>query len=477
MSRAGFFGSWKSQRYGFQLTFTRMFMACLFIAMMTFNAVMYVREDLRFELFGFENTWIYICIAAELVILALLGFLSVNSYSLYCLEEECLRKEAELKWLHQLDAEKAASLINEYRKDLRKTDLDDKTRNILDGMYRLVCQIYPYVTDTDNRLKSVENSVGSLSARIPASAFKPIGDMTDIVKTVHTLTSTVLANFVELENKIASIKPVTNYGVIKQDTTSIADEVRSLHSLVGSLERIREDFIKAMANVSPPVRKSDARAGDFLERLSTIETSLADVIYWVKDLQENQNKSHKLLSNTNDVLKSERDLMRQMADKICQNESIGSEIRELKALLDRKNMTVEEIKKLIKQIKDSRQSDSVEANLFKGQLSQLLDRTEILDTIRAVIHKYAYLIDVSKGDLVEFLKIDDVLSQPVQVLNISREIANALVRNGLDRIECLTMHDASVISQKTRLGPKRMQMLEEALKSYAPELGFGMYKI
>ena len=261
----------------------------------------------------------YICIAAELVILALLGFLSVNSYSLYCLEEECLRKEAELKWQHQLDAEKAASLINEYRKDLRKTDLDDKTRNILDGMYRLVCQIYPYVTDTDNRLKSVENSVGSLSARIPASAFKSIGDMTDIVKTVHTLTSTVLANVVELENKIASIKPVTNYGVIKQDTTSIADEVRSLHSLVGSMERIREDFIKAMANVSPPVRKSDARAGDFLERLSTIETSLADVIYWVKDLQENQNKSHKLLSNTNDVLKSERDLMRQMADKICQN--------------------------------------------------------------------------------------------------------------------------------------------------------------
>lgn len=169
--------------------------------------------------------------------------------------------------------------------------------------------------------------------------------------------------------------------------------------------------------------------------------------------------------------------MRQMADKICQYELRGSEIRELKTMLDRKNVTVEEIKKLIKQLKDRRQSDSVEANLFKGQLSQLLDRTEILDTIRAVIHKYAYLIDVSKGDLVEFLKIDDVLSQPVQVLNTSREIANALVRNGLDRIECLTMHDASVISQKTRLGPKRMQMLEEALKSYAPELGFGMYKI
>ena len=140
-------------------------------------------------------------------------------------------------------------------------------------------------------------------------------------------------------------------------------------------------------------------------------------------------------------------------------------------------MTVQEIKKLIKKIKDSRPTDSVEVNLFKGQIAQLLDRTEILDTIRAVIHKYAYLIDVSKGDLVEFLKLDDVLSQPVQVLNISREITNALVRNGLDRIECLTMHDASVISQKTGLGPRRMQMLEDALKSYAPGLGLGMYKI
>lgn len=339
MSRAGFFGSWKSQRYGFQLTLTRVFMACLFIAMMAFNAVMYVKEDLRFELFGFEDTWIYVSIVAELVILALLGFLSVNSYSLYCLEEECLRKESKLGLLHQFD---------------------------------------------------MEDIVGSLSARIPSSAIKSI---------------------------------------------------------------------------------------DFLERLSAIESRLADVNSRMKALQENQNKSHKLLINTNDVLKSEREQMKHMADKICQYESIGSDIRELKTLLDRKNVNVEEIKKLIKQLKDSRQSDSVEVNLFKGQLSQLLDRTEILDTVRAVIHKYAYLIDVSKGDIVEFLKIDDVLSQPVQVLNISREITNALVRNGLDRIECLIMHDACVISQKTRLGPKRMQMLEGALKSYAPGLGFGMYKI
>ena len=339
MSRAGFFGSWKSQRYGFQLTFTRVFMACLFIAMMAFNAVMYVKEDLHFELFGFEDTWIYVSIVAELVILALLGFLSVNSYSLYCLEEECLQKESKLGLLHQFD---------------------------------------------------MEDIVGSLFARIPSSAIKSI---------------------------------------------------------------------------------------DFLERLSAIESCLADVNFRMKVLLENQDEFHQFLKNTNDALKSERGLIRQMTDKICQYESIGLEIRELKTQLDRKNVNIEEIKKLIKQLKDSRPSDSMEVNLFKGQLSQLLDRTEILDTVRAVIHKYAYLIDVSKGDIVEFLKIDDVLSQPVQVLNISREITNSLVRNGLDRIECLVKHDASVISQKTRLGPKRMQMLDEALKSYSPGLGFGMYKI
>ena len=339
MSRAGFFGSWKSQRYGFQLTVTRVFMACLFIAMMTFNAVMYVREDLRFKLFGFEDTWIYVCVVSELVILALLGFLSVNSYGLYCLEDEYLQKESEFEWRHQF--------------------------NIDDIVYRL-------------------------SSRIPSSAIKPI---------------------------------------------------------------------------------------DILDRLSIIESRLAEVNTRMKNLQDNQNEFNQFLKNSYDVLKSERGMIRQMTGKACQYESMGSDIRELKTMLNRKNMTVEEIKKLIKQIKDSRATDLMEVSLFKGQISQLLDRTEILDTVRAVIHKYAYLIDVSKGDIIEFLKIDDALSQPVQVLNVSREITNALVRNGLDRIECLVMHDASDISQKTRLGPRRMQMLEEALKSYAPGLGFGMYKI
>jgi hypothetical protein len=49
------------------------------------------------------------------------------------------------------------------------------------------------------------------------------------------------------------------------------------------------------------------------------------------------------------------------------------------------------------------------------------------------------------------------------------------MRNGLDNVESLLVHDAPTIQRMTRLGPKRMQRLEAALKDYAPELGFGMY--
>jgi hypothetical protein len=67
------------------------------------------------------------------------------------------------------------------------------------------------------------------------------------------------------------------------------------------------------------------------------------------------------------------------------------------------------------------------------------------------------------------------VSQSVTVLNLGRDIRSALLRNGLDKIESLLVHDAPMIQQMTRLGPKRMQRLETALKDYAPELGFGMY--
>jgi hypothetical protein len=76
---------------------------------------------------------------------------------------------------------------------------------------------------------------------------------------------------------------------------------------------------------------------------------------------------------------------------------------------------------------------------------------------------------------VKFLKMDDLVSQSVTVLNLGRDIRSTLLRNGLDKVESLLLHDAATIQQMTRLGPKRMQRLEAALKDYSPQLGFGMY--
>jgi hypothetical protein len=72
--------------------------------------------------------------------------------------------------------------------------------------------------------------------------------------------------------------------------------------------------------------------------------------------------------------------------------------------------------------------------------------------------------------------MDDLVSQPVTVLNLGRDIRSALLRNGLHKIESLLIHDTPTIQQMTRLGPKRMQRLEAALKDYAAKLCFGMYK-
>ena len=76
---------------------------------------------------------------------------------------------------------------------------------------------------------------------------------------------------------------------------------------------------------------------------------------------------------------------------------------------------------------------------------------------------------------VNFLKMDDLVSQSVTVLNLGRDIRSTLLRNGLDKVESLLIHDAPTIQQMTRLGPKRMQRLEAALKDFAPQLGFGKY--
>jgi hypothetical protein len=70
---------------------------------------------------------------------------------------------------------------------------------------------------------------------------------------------------------------------------------------------------------------------------------------------------------------------------------------------------------------------------------------------------------------------DDLVSLSVIILNLGTDIRSVLLRNGLDKIESLLIHAAPTIQQMTRLGPKRMQRLEAALKDYALELRLGMY--
>lgn len=388
-------------------------MACVFLSMMTFNAVMYVREDLRFELFGFETAWVYVCIVAELLILCILGCLSVNSYSLYCLEEEGIQNEAERKWLHQLEVERAAVLLNEYRNDLKNIDLDDKTRSILNGMYRIVCQIYPYVTDTSSRMKSVENTVGFISEKIPAESLRHLDRMKETMGSLHKVSCTVLANVTELESKLGSIRTGPHLGQVINagNSISVEKELQTFRNLVSRMEKVETGFKDAMSKFKVMGKEEAKGYQRFTDKVSSVESQIAG------------------------------------------------------------------LKESIREAQESRITESVETKLFKGQMDQLLERTEILDSYRQMLRKYAALMEASRGDIEDFLKMDDIISQPITVLNLGKDISAALVRNGFDTIESLLMHDESFISQKTRLGPKRMQRLEEALKSYSPELSFGMYQI
>jgi hypothetical protein len=247
MSRAGFFGSWQSQRNGLLLTSTRIFMACVFLSLLIFNAVMYKSAHLRIALFGHETTWLYVCIVAEVLILLLLGFLSVNSYNLYSLEDESLQKASEAEWMHQLEIERIKNLLKEYEKDLCNIDIDEGTKAVLNGMYKLVCQMYPFVDDTYSRLKSVENAVENISRKIPSGAFVHLQETKEIVSSIQTVSSKVLANIVELETKVAKGHIVNNFGKAKLDSVGISEQISSLRGLVANMECIKNDFVRTVS--------------------------------------------------------------------------------------------------------------------------------------------------------------------------------------------------------------------------------------
>ena len=66
--------------------------------------------------------------------------------------------------------------------------------------------------------------------------------------------------------------------------------------------------------------------------------------------------------------------------------------------------------------------EAMEKKLLAGQIDQILGRTEILETFRELLYKYAALMDNCEGDLVEFLKLDDLLSQDVAALKLGGDI-------------------------------------------------------
>ena len=71
--------------------------------------------------------------------------------------------------------------------------------------------------------------------------------------------------------------------------------------------------------------------------------------------------------------------------------------------------------------------------------------------------------------------MDDLLSKDISSLNIGSDITTPLIRNGYNKIESLVMNDAATIQETTKLGPKRMEWLQEGLSRVSPRLKIGMF--
>lgn len=146
-----------------------------------------------------------------------------------------------------------------------------------------------------------------------------------------------------------------------------------------------------------------------------------------------------------------------------------------KNILSQLEKTEKSIKSAIAQQKAAHKYEAIEMKLFAGQIDQILDRTEILETFRGLLHKYTALMENCEGGLVEFLKFDDLLSQDITSLKLGGDIVNPLIKNGFDTIATLVMNDAVTIQETTKLGPKRMDRLQEGLFKISPTLTIGMF--
>lgn len=152
-SYAGFFGSWKSSIHPHRFTFVRIFMASLFIAMLTFDVVMYQSPDLRFRLFGFESGWIYVCIVAETIIMTLLAILSIISYKYYVDIEVKFQEAMELRFEQDIKIEQLRRIHSDLCAELSMQFM---------GAQTFVMQTYfalPSPTEVDDSLKPVLNGL------------------------------------------------------------------------------------------------------------------------------------------------------------------------------------------------------------------------------------------------------------------------------------------------------------------------------
>ena len=396
MSRAGFFGSWQSSRYGWLLTFTRILMACVFMAILAFDALMYKCEELRFSLFGFDESWLQVCIISQILIFILLGVLSVNAYHLYCLEEESKQSMAEAEWLHRQELEKLRARLNLYSDDIEQGRFDNLTRHSIEDTHRMMERVYTAVTEIYPKSGYPEAGIGAIQKRLD-----------------------------DILNKLSGNDNVFTYTTPYGHTTTV--HMNSASTVID--ERMKKEIISHLEKTEKSIKNAIAqqKRADFKEANETMYGQM------------------KLFMDCLSLSVSQ-------IDSICarMEESVSEQ-------------------------KAAHKYEAIEKKLLIGQLDQISQRTEILDTLRELIHKYSVLIENSEGDLVDFLQMDDLLSKDISSLNIGSDITTPLIRNGYDKIESLVMNDAATIQETTKLGPKRMERLQEGLSRVSPRLKIGMF--
>lgn len=396
MSRAGFFGSWQSSRYGWLLTFTRILMACVFMAILAFDALMYKCEELRFSLFGFDESWLQVCIISQILIFILLGVLAVNAYHLYCLEEESRQSMAEAEWLHRQELEKLRARLNLYSDDIEQGRFDNLTRHSIEDTHRMMERVYTAVTEIYPKSGYPEAGIGAIQKRLD-----------------------------DILNKLSGNDNVFTYTTPYGHTTTV--HMNSASTVID--ERMKKEIISHLEKTEKSIKNAIAqqKRADFKEANETMYGQM------------------KLFMDCLSLSVSQ-------IDSICarMEESVSEQ-------------------------KAAHKYEAIEKKLLIGQLDQISQRTEILDTLRELIHKYSVLIENSEGDLVDFLQMDDLLSKDISSLNIGSDITTPLIRNGYDKIESLVMNDAATIQETTKLGPKRMERLQEGLSRFSPRLKIGMF--